>query len=413
MSIKQFPVIIAGAGPAGCTASIFLSDFKIPHLIIEKGVFPRDKICGDAVSGKMLEILAKIHPEKVRAFAENTDKATLSYGMEFVAPNGRSVGIPFPKPKGELPIGFVSKRIEFDNFLFGLTESPYAERWQGTEITDVVNTGNNVKLTVKMGEESFQVDTPLVIAGDGSRSMIKKKLLGDEVDEMHYCAGIRAYYKGVEGLHPENFIELHFYKQLLPGYFWIFPLPGGYTNVGMGMLSADVSRKKVNLRKEMLNLIATDPKLKERFKNAELDGKVSGWGLPLGSKKRPLSGDNFILTGDAASMIDPFTGEGIGNAGVSGMVAARIAKQAVDNKNYSASFLKQYDDIMYQKLWNELQLSHRIQRLSSIPWLFNFVVNKITTNKQLREIFTNMFIDLDLRAKLKNPVFYFKLLFNR
>ena len=361
----------------------------------------------------MLEILAKIHPEKVRAFAENTDKATLSYGMEFVAPNGRSVGIPFPKPKGELPIGFVSKRIEFDNFLFGLTESPYAERWQGTEITDVVNTGNNVKLTVKMGEESFQVDTPLVIAGDGSRSMIKKKLLGDEVDEMHYCAGIRAYYKGVEGLHPENFIELHFYKQLLPGYFWIFPLPGGYTNVGMGMLSADVSRKKVNLRKEMLNLIATDPKLKERFKNAELDGKVSGWGLPLGSKKRPLSGDNFILTGDAASMIDPFTGEGIGNAGVSGMVAARIAKQAVDNKNYSASFLKQYDDIMYQKLWNELQLSHRIQRLSSIPWLFNFVVNKITTNKQLREIFTNMFIDLDLRAKLKNPVFYFKLLFNR
>ncbi len=413
MSIQEYPVIIAGAGPAGCVTSLFLSDFKIPHLIVEKGVFPRDKICGDAVSGKMLDIIAKLHPEKVKAFAEDKSKSTLSYGMQFVAPGGNSVGIPFPKPKGDLPIGFVSKRMEFDNFLYGLTESSFATRMEGTEITEVENTDRGVKITLKKGDETFQVFSPMVIGSDGSRSMIKKKLLGDEVDEMHYCAGIRAYYKGVTGLHPDNFIELHFYKELLPGYFWIFPLPDGYTNVGMGMLSADVSRKKVNLRKEMLNLIETNPRLKERFKYAELDGKIAGWGLPLGSKKRPLSGDHFILTGDAASLIDPFTGEGIGNAGVSGMVAARIARQAVEQKNYSASFLKQYDDIMYQRLWNELKLSHRIQRLSSRPWLFNFVVNKITNNKQLREIFTNMFIDLDLRAKLKSPMFYFRLLFNR
>ena len=413
MSIQEYPVIIAGAGPAGCVASLFLTDFKIPHLLIEKGVFPRDKICGDAVSGKMLEIIAKLHPEKVKVFAQDTDKSTLSYGMQFIAPSGNSVGIPFPKPKGDLPIGFVSKRMEFDNFLYGLTESFFATRMEGTEITEVENTNGGVKITLKKGEETFQVFSPMVIGSDGSRSMIKKKLLGDEVDEMHYCAGIRAYYKGVEGLHPENFIELHFYKELLPGYFWIFPLPGGYTNVGMGMLSANVSKKKVNLRKEMLNLIDTHPILKERFKNAELDGKVSGWGLPLGSKKRPLSGEHFILTGDAASLIDPFTGEGIGNAGVSGMVAARIAKQAIDQKNYSTQFLKQYDDIIYGKLWNELKLSHNIQRLSAIPWLFNFVVNKITKNKQLREIFTNMFIDLDLRAKLKSPMFYFRLFFNR
>ena len=413
MNVKQFPVIIIGAGPAGCVCSLFLSDFKIPHLIIEKGSFPRDKICGDAVSGKMLEIIAKLHPEAVKKFAADQEKAVLSYGMEFKAPNGQTVGIPFPKPKGDLPIGFVSKRMDFDYFLYQLTDSEYATRWENASLEEIHREGKVVNLMINKNQETIELSGQMIIAADGSRSIAKKKLLGDEVDEKHYCAGIRAYYKGVKDLHPQNFIELHFYKELLPGYFWIFPLPNGYANVGMGMLSKKVSEKKINLRKEMLHLIETHPALKDRFKDAVLDGKINGWGLPLGSKKRPLSGEQIILTGDAASLIDPFTGEGIGNAGVSGMVAARFAKSAIENQNFSADFLKQYDQIIYDKLWNELQLSYRIQRLSSIPWLFNFVVNKITNNKQLREIFTNMFIDLDLRAKLKSPMFYFKLLFNR
>jgi flavin-dependent dehydrogenase len=303
--------------------------------------------------------------------------------------------------------------MDFDYFLYQLTDSEYATRWENASLEEIHREGKVVNLMINKNQETIELSGQMIIAADGSRSIAKKKLLGDEVDEKHYCAGIRAYYKGVKDLHPQNFIELHFYKELLPGYFWIFPLPNGYANVGMGMLSKKVSEKKINLRKEMLHLIETHPALKDRFKDAVLDGKINGWGLPLGSKKRPLSGEQIILTGDAASLIDPFTGEGIGNAGVSGMVAARIAKSAIENQNFSADFLKQYDQIIYDKLWNELQLSYRIQRLSSIPWLFNFVVNKITNNKQLREIFTNMFIDLDLRAKLKSPMFYFKLLFNR
>jgi hypothetical protein len=53
-----------------------------------------------------------------------------------------------------------------------------------------------------------------------------------------------------------------------------------------------------------------------------------------------------------------------------------------------------------------------MQKLVKYPWLFNFVVNKAHKNKALRETISCMFEDLDLRAKLRNPLFYIKLLIN-
>jgi flavin-dependent dehydrogenase len=115
-------------------------------------------------------------------------------------------------------------------------------------------------------------------------------------------------------MHSENYIELHFLKDFLPGYLWIFPLPNGLCNVGAGILSSHASRNHINLRDRLMRAIRNHPDLSSRFTNAEMIGKVEGWGLPLGSKRRRLSGDNFLLTGDAASLIDPFTGEGISNS---------------------------------------------------------------------------------------------------
>ena len=414
MTESDYPVVIAGAGPAGATISLFLENEGIKHLLLEKDTFPRDKICGDAVSSKALEIIARLKPDAVKSFGEDREKTLLTHGIQFSAPNGKSVDIAFPKPKGNLPIGFISRRMEFDNFLFNqLQDSKNAEIWQNAELKDAIyNSNRGVCLTINHNGTEKTINTKLVIGADGARSVVKRKLQGFEQDDNQYCGGIRAYYNNVGGLHPQNYLELHFMKELLPGYFWIFPLPNGAANVGMGMLSRDIKRKKANLRKELLNIVENHPVMKKRFANATLDGNIVGWGLPFGSKKRELSGNNFILTGDAASLIDPFTGEGIGNAVVSGLVASRIVKKAIEADNYSKEALSEYDSIMYQKLWNELKLSHTMQKLTTYPWLFNFVVNRINGSKSLQEVFTNMFTDLELRAKMENPLFYVKLLFN-
>ena len=401
-----------GAGPAGATTALFLAAKGIPSVLLEKETFPRDKICGDALSGKVISTLKKLDPALVEEFV-NQPIHLGAWGVKFVAPNLKELKVPFKKnfdKSGRAP-GFISKRIDFDNFLAEQARKrKEIEFIEGCEADEIKRTENGFTITSK--DKSLTITTNLLIACNGAHSAFSRNYGNIKVEHKHYCAGLRAYYKGVEGMDEDNFIELHFIKEALPGYFWIFPLPNGMANVGLGMRSDKVSAKKVNLKK-LLAEIVNYPQFKDRFKNASLEGEVKGFGLPLGSKERNLSGDNFILTGDAASLIDPFTGEGISNAMISGMYAAEQAAKAVATENYSAAFLKEYDKMVYKRLGKELNVSARMNQLVNYPWLFNIVVNKAANNKELSEMISCMFDDIDLRKKLKQPSFYFRLLFGK
>ncbi len=415
MELNASSIVIIGAGPGGCATSLFLAKHKIPHTIIDKAVFPRDKVCGDALSGKTVYVFNQLDPTIVPAFDQQKEQFIESWGVKFVAPNGKAIDIPFKQDmsKEKYPPGFISKRIDFDNELFNRLDRNYATVLDGTEVTEITRNNDLLDVTiVKNNSTQILKNIKLVVGAEGDRSVVSKKLSPNKKENDHYCAGIRAYYEGVEGMHPQNFIELHFLPEMLPGYFWIFPLPNGMANIGAGMLSSEVSKRKVNLKADMLKAIENSPAISARFKNAKLQGKIQGWGLPLGSKKRPVSGEGFLLVGDAGSLIDPFTGEGIGNALYSGMMAATQIAEAVKQNRFDAAFLKQYDDAFYARQWDELKLSHTMQKLVKFPWLFNFVVNKAHKNKALRETISCMFEDLDLRAKLRNPLFYVKLLMN-
>ncbi len=412
---KAEDIIIIGAGPAGCATSLFLSKAGIPHTIIEKASFPRDKVCGDALSGKVVYVLKQLNPEYLDRLSQKPEDFLPSWGVKFVAPNGKSIDIPFKSDisKETHAPGFISKRINFDAEVFSWLDPKFADIRLETSLDSIEKTAEGLVLNLENKQGNYQIKHPkLVIGAEGDRSIVAKNLSDISKENDHYCAGIRAYYTGVEGLHQQNFIELHFLEEMLPGYFWIFPLPNGDANIGAGMLSSSVSKKKVNLKADMLRAIENNPNIKDRFKNAKLQGKIQGWGLPLGSKKRVISGDNFLLTGDAASLIDPFTGEGIGNAMYSGMLAARHIGNCIKENRFDASFNQAYDQAFYDRQWDELKLSHTMQKLVKYPWLFNFVVNKAHKNKALRETISCMFEDLDLRAKLRNPLFYIKLLIN-
>ncbi len=411
---EEFKVIICGAGPAGSTASMFLSKAGIDHLLIDKSVFPRDKICGDALSGKVLPILKKIDPQITKELEADQQNFIGSYGIRFAAPNGKFIDIPFNSKldfKDPAP-GYISKRINFDNYLYTKTKSSYCESRQGHALTGIERFGDKLKLTIKSDNSTYQITTSCLIAADGDRSIASKTLAGYKMSPAHYCAGIRAYYEGVTDMHPNNFIELHFLDEMLPGYLWIFPLPNGQANVGAGMLSKRISKQKVNLKRRFLEAIENNPTINYRFKNAKLVDDIRGWGLPLGSRRLKISGNNYILTGDAASMIDPFTGEGISNAMYCGMVAAECVAESIEKNDFSEMALANYDKRVYNRLGDELKLSKTMQDLSSFPWLFNFVVSKARTNETLKNTISCMFDDLELRSRLRDPAFYFKLLFN-
>jgi flavin-dependent dehydrogenase len=269
--------------------------------------------------------------------------------------------------------------------------------------------GSGTIILEPKGQEPIQAK--MVIDASGANSWFSRHFAGLQNLPTHNCAGVRAYYSGVSGLDEDGFIELHFIKEALPGYFWIFPLPNGGANVGLGMRSDLISKQKVDLKQLMKDVIEKAPDIRERFAGAKLEGPIKGFPLPLGSKRQKLSGDNYLLVGDAAHLIDPFTGEGISNAMISGAYAAEVCANALNTQDFSADHLKEYDEKVYKRLGQELSLSYKLQRLAKQPRLFNLVVNKALKNETLSRTISSMFDDMDLREELRKPSFYYKILF--
>ena len=409
-------VIIIGAGPAGASASIFLTKAGIHHIILEKEIFPRDKICGDACSGKTAFVLRKANPEWLNEVFLNKDKNLACHGVVFASPNGKALTIPFSPvniPANHAP-GFMTTRLVFDNFLFEKIPSPFVKIFQQASVKKTERNNKMVKVSFTQHGKNYEINAPLIIGADGDKSIIRKTFMNNQIADKAYCVGLRAYYKGVTGFHENGYIELHFLPEVLPGYLWIFPLPNGMANVGIGMLSDRIREKKINLREEMLNALKNNPNIKHRFTNAVATEKIQGWGLPMCIKREAISGDHFLLTGDAASLIDPFTGEGIGNALYSGMLAAFAIEELLKARKYDAAFIKEkYDDVLYKRIGDELKMSALLQRLSRYPWLFNFVVKKAHKSHTLNTALTSMFTDIDLRKQLRKPSFYAKIIFNK
>lgn len=408
METEKFDVVIAGAGPAGCAAAHMLSGKGLRIALIEKDTFPRDKICGDALSSdvtKQFHMISESLTEKLAQFKEKIP----SNGVRFFTPKHQKLDIEFTKPKNIFGGGFVSKRNDFDNFFFSETAKlPDLRVFQNEKIISVDNNGDAIIL--KSSTKIFEA--PIALGADGAHSVLNKRLTQNKVEKNHYCAGVRQYFSNVKGFHPENHIELHFYKEILPGYLWVFPLANNQANVGLGMLSSVVSKKQINLKKEMVSLLETIPSLKERFKEAVPLTEIEGYGLPVGSMKRNISGNRFLLLGDAAGLIDPFSGEGIANAIRSGRVAAAHVLKAFEEQRFNREFNLLYDQEIYNRMWKEFKLSHTLQKLFRHPRIINFVVKKANNNKSVQLLINSMLNDMNLKKELIKPSFYFRLFFS-
>ncbi len=404
-------VLIVGGGPGGSTAALQLARLGVRAVVVEKAVFPRDKVCGDALSGKVMRVLERIDPQLVQLV--NADARRMpSWGVTFVAPGGKALRVPFSRETGvgEAP-GAILPRLAFDALLFeAVKRNGVVQVFEGTVAKRYTRTAEGWQVELEGGPS---VQCRLILAADGANSHFARHMAGLPMEPRHHAAGVRAYYRGITGLDPQGFIELHFLKELLPGYLWIFPLPEGRANVGLGLRSDRVRERKLDLKAELHRLVTTHPSLKDRFAGAQAEGPAQGMGLPLGSKRLPLSGDGYLLIGDAGHLIDPFTGEGISHAMISGSHAAQVAHEALHKGRTDAAFLRTYDARVWKRLGQELAISTRLQDLAHQAWLFDFVVERATRNPALADTISSMFTDLDLRARLKRPGFYMDLLLGR
>ncbi|MCB0805723.1 MAG: geranylgeranyl reductase family protein [Bacteroidales bacterium] len=406
-------VCIVGAGPAGSFASLFLDKAGINCLLVDKAKFPRDKICGDGISGWVLGIL-NLLDEDILLRLSKQPFLLHSHGIRIVSPNFSELDLPFIDEnmfKKGLPPGFIARRIDFDQFMIDeVKKRAGVKLLENCEVSGYSLLKDGTELSTGDGKT---IHAKLVIFANGAGSKFMKDPGGIHKDPKFTMTGIKTYFNGVTGFHEQNYVELIFLKKLLPGYFWIFPLPGGMANVGVGLDQFRIRKKKINLKTMMLQAIETEPYLKERFKNAEQVTKVEAYGLPLWDKKRPISGHRFMLAGDTASLIDPVTGEGMGHAAITGMLAARQAVRSLNTQDFSATFMKQYDESVYDMIGKELAISSKILNFIKYPWLFNGVINKAAKSKTLQEKLSLAMTDLEVRKKLRKPSLYLKILMGR
>lgn len=401
----EVDVVISGAGPAGTSCAISLINSGLTVILIDKCTFPRDKICGDALSFDVVNQLAMLSPALAGEFSSLKAKMA-SKGVILSSPSGTSVELPFCR-KGEPAQGFVSRRLDFDNLLLGFVKNQgMIQVWENCPLTDFQRRESYWELQTGRGA----IRSRFLLAADGANSHIARKLFPENTLKRHHSAGLRCYFEGVEGLNSEGYIELHFFKPLNPGYFWIFPLPGGLANVGIGVPSRIISKRKLNLKEEFAAIIRDHPDIRERFRKARALEEPRGFGLPLGNSRRNLSGDGLLLLGDAAGLIDPLSGEGIGNAIRSGRVAAEQIKRCFAESRFDRSFTKAYDREIYRRMNGEFRLSRTLQNLASNTALFDALLQKAASNETMRAFLTDAMADTRVKRHLLNPFFYLKLL---
>jgi geranylgeranyl reductase family protein len=305
-------VAVVGAGPAGAAAAIELARAGADVLVIDRARFPRDKCCGDGLTTGALRLLEHLglQPSAVASWTD-VDSAWIR------SPSGREIAFKMPRGRGQFAA--VSARIELDAALVDVARASGAKVHDGHAVHQVdVGPPGSVTLEVAgLGPVSAQY----VVAADGMWSPVRR-LLGltprGYLGEWH---AFRQYAEQVEGSAAEH-LHVWFEPELLPGYAWSFPLAGGRANVGFGVLRGQ-SRRVQDMKRLWPDLLARPHVRNALGPQARLVGMHKAWPIPARIDRAVLGRGRVLFVGDAACATDVLTGEGIGQALLTGVLAAR------------------------------------------------------------------------------------------
>lgn len=323
---SQFDVIIVGAGPAGATAAYYLGEAGRRVLVLEKETLPRYKPCGGGLSAQML---AKWFPFSFASVIE-TQPETITYTCRTWM--GRWM---LTQPVADHSMRMV-RRDQFDAYLLSHAR---AEVRTGIVVRSVEETPEGVRVATADGSV---FDGRYLIGADGANSVVARAT-GLRRNKPSYPALEAEVYAAPEVL--QRFAKGPWFivGEVNYGYLWIFP-KSDHLSVGIASLHPKAGELQARLKKVMAGLGIS-------LEGAALHGHL----IPFYTGPEPLASAHTLLVGDAAALVDPFTGEGIRLAIKSGHLAA----QAI-----LAGHLEQYPR---QVFW-QIGLSHMVG--AGLAWLF-------------------------------------------
>jgi len=346
----QVEVVVVGGGPAGSAAAVTLARGGRSVLVVDKAHFPRDKCCGDGLTTMALRLGEHLglDPEPLADW-QPVDSAVVH------SPSGRTMR--FPLPSGDGSYAAVVPRKSYDAALLDLARSAGAEVREGCSFTSIGLPSEGAELIVEgLGE----VRASNVVAADGMWSPVRRALgLPDREGRGEWLA-FRQY---VSGAGPRA-ADLHvwFEADLLPGYAWSFPLPDGRANVGLGVLRERSGPGGLTgrLAAGLLDRPALRAVLGE---GATAEDRMSAWPIPAHLDRAVLAHGPVLFAGDAAAATDALTGEGIGQALLTGILAG----EAVLAGGPPAGIGRRYDKSVRHHLLADHRMSVVLQHILSRP----------------------------------------------
>lgn len=313
----DYDVVVAGGGPAGSATAYYLARHGVNVLVMDKCSFPREKVCGDGVAPRAVRNLYKM------GLQERLDgRFNKFHGFRFAGAGKSLVETPIPATPRFPDHGYIIRRVDLDKILLDYAREHGVEVWEECRATEpLVDGGRVVGVKAVRGGQEIDVTAPVTVGADGAHSRLGGKM-GLLLNDPHYLGiSIRQYFEGVEDI--GDYLEVYPERQISPGSGWVFPISrDGVANVGVGAMLFHMERDKINLHKFFNTLIHDTEHVAPKLKNAKPISPLRGALLRCGLGGSKVECPGMILVGDAASMTNPVSGEGITYALETGEMAA-------------------------------------------------------------------------------------------
>jgi len=286
--VESFDAVVVGAGPAGSTAAHLLAREGVSVLLVDRAVFPRDKPCGGGLTGRAARLL----PCSVDAVVEDrieVAEVRLRYRSSF-------------QRRARAPLALMTQRRRLDAFLVDRAAAAGADVRDGVKVSDV-----REDALVVGGRE---IATRALIVADGANGPTGRAVgLGGDVVHGVALEGNAPYPN--ERYRSRMVLE---FAVVPGGYGWVFP-KGDHVNVGVGGWQSEGPQLRAHLAR-----LCTEHGIDEATVT-----EVRGHRLPMRRSENRIARGQVALVGDAAGLVDPFSGDGMYEA----LASARFAAAAV------------------------------------------------------------------------------------
>lgn len=404
-------VIVVGAGPGGSAAAYHAALHGLDVLLLEKGVFPREKVCGDGLTPRAVKniVAMGIDTSEGTPGGEGIGGGWIRNKGLRVIGGGLRLELDWPELASFPDYGLVRPRADFDELLARRAQQVGAKLIEQCNVTGAVHDDEGrvtgVVAKVGPGKEPQEFRAPVVIAADGMGGRLG---LGEGItrdDKRPMGVAVRRYYRSPR--HDDNYLEswLELWedtpdgdRRLLPGYGWIFGVGDGTSNVGLGILNSSASFQDINYRDLLVRWLGGLPE-EWGFVEDNAEGPTRGGGLPMGFNKHPHYRGGLLLVGDAGGAINPFNGEGIAYAMETGELAAEAVAQSFGRRTAASRerALEGYNSALADHLGSYYRLGGVFVKLIGNPHIM-----RIATKHGLPRPLLMKFV-LKMMANLTDP----------